>query len=113
MYKLRDEGKIRIIGQSAYKHDDFVKLIPKVKPEVLQSRSNAIDEGVLQDNSPTRLLMEKIIFLLSHLVLLHKGCFLVNIIRVILHNLNLVIIVQTRKDLNLKVWQSLNLRLKN
>lgn len=59
MYKLRDEGKIRIIGQSAYKHDDFVKLIPIVKPEVLQSRSNAIDEGVLQDNSPTRSLMEK------------------------------------------------------
>ena len=59
MLKLREEGKIRIIGQSAYSQKDFVKLIPKVKPDVLQSQSNAIDEGVLQDNSPTRLLMEK------------------------------------------------------
>ena len=48
-----------MIGQSAYNHEDFVKLIPKVKPDVLQSRSNALDEGVLKDDSPTRKMMEE------------------------------------------------------
>src|SRR5690606_13008868 len=37
MYKLRDEGKVRLIGQSAYSHNDFQKLIHKVKPDVIQS----------------------------------------------------------------------------
>lgn len=59
MYKLRDEGKIRLIGQSAYRHEDFVKLIPKVKPDVIQSFASAIDDRFLQDGSPTRQLLDK------------------------------------------------------
>lgn len=59
MYKLRDEGKIRLIGQSAYSHKDFVKLIPKVKPDVIQSFSNAIDDRFLQEGSPTRKLLDE------------------------------------------------------
>jgi len=35
MHRLKDEGKIRLIGQSAYTNEDFLKLIPKVKPDVL------------------------------------------------------------------------------
>lgn len=59
MYKLREEGKIRLIGQSAYSHEDFVKLIPKVKPDVIQSFASAMDDRFLQDGSPTRILLDK------------------------------------------------------
>lgn len=59
MYKLRDEGKIRLIGQSAYSHNDFQKLIPKVKPDVIQSFSSAIDDRFLQEGTPTRKLLDE------------------------------------------------------
>jgi myo-inositol catabolism protein IolS len=58
MYKLREEGKIRLIGQSAYSHDDFSKLIPKVKPDVIQSFSSAIDDRFLREGTPTRQLLD-------------------------------------------------------
>lgn len=59
MYKLRDEGKIRLIGQSAYSHKDFGKLIPVVKPDVIQSFSSALDDRFIRDGSPTRQLLEE------------------------------------------------------
>lgn len=59
MYKLRDEGKIRLIGQSAYSHNDFQKLIPKVKPDVIQSFASAVDDRFIQDGSPTRKLLDE------------------------------------------------------
>lgn len=59
MYRLREEGKIRLIGQSAYKHEDFQKLIPRVKPDVIQSFANALDDRFLKEGSPTRKLCEE------------------------------------------------------
>ncbi|MBZ0199339.1 MAG: aldo/keto reductase [Ignavibacteriaceae bacterium] len=59
MYKLKNEGKIRLIGQSAYRHEDFIKLIPRVKPDVLQSFASAIDDRFVQDGSPTRKLLDQ------------------------------------------------------
>jgi aryl-alcohol dehydrogenase-like predicted oxidoreductase len=59
MYKLKEEGKIRVIGQSAYSHDDFVRLVPKVKPEVLQSSASAMDDRYVADGTPTRKLLEE------------------------------------------------------
>ncbi len=59
MHKLRDEGKIRLIGQSAYSHSDFEKLIPIVKPDVIQSFCSAIDDRFLQEGTPTRKLLDK------------------------------------------------------
>ncbi len=59
LYKLKDEGKIRLIGQSAYSHEDFEKLIPKVKPDVIQSFASALDDRFLKDGSPTRKLLDK------------------------------------------------------
>lgn len=59
MYKLKDEGKIRLIGQSAYSHDDFSKLIPKVKPQVIQSFSSALDDRFLKESTPTRKLLDE------------------------------------------------------
>ena len=59
MYKLKDEGKIRIVGQSAYSHEDFQKLIPKVKPDVIQSYANAMERKFVDDGVPTRNLMKE------------------------------------------------------
>ena len=59
MYKLREEGKVRIIGQSAYSNEDFQKLIPKVKPEVIQSYANAREKIFIDEKSPTRKLIEE------------------------------------------------------
>jgi aryl-alcohol dehydrogenase-like predicted oxidoreductase len=58
MCRLKDEGKIRIIGQSAYNHSDFERLIPKVKPEVIQSFASALDYRFLKEGSPTRKLID-------------------------------------------------------
>ncbi len=59
MYRLKEEGKIRLIGQSAYSNEDFQKLVPKVKPDVLQSSANAIDDHYLADGTPVRKLLEE------------------------------------------------------
>jgi len=58
IYKLKEEGKIRVIGQSAYSNEDFLKLIPKVNPEVIQSFSNPIENDFISKSSPTRALIE-------------------------------------------------------
>jgi aryl-alcohol dehydrogenase-like predicted oxidoreductase len=59
MHRLKEEGKIRIIGQSAYSHEDFQKLIPKVKPDVLQSWANAMERKFIDEGTPTRKLMDE------------------------------------------------------
>ena len=59
IYKLKEEGKIRVIGQSAYSNEDFMKLIPKVNPEVIQSFANPIENDFINSNSPTRKIIEE------------------------------------------------------
>jgi len=59
MHKLKEEGKIRLIGQSAYSHEDFLRVVPKVKPEVLQSSASAMDDKYVADGTPTRKLLEE------------------------------------------------------
>lgn len=59
MNRLKEEGKIRFIGQSAYSHEDFVKLVPRVKPCALQSSANLIDYKFLADGSPTRQVLDE------------------------------------------------------
>ncbi len=59
MNRLKEEGKIRLIGQSAYSNEDFQKLVPIVKPDVLQSSANAIDDHYLADGNPVRKLLEE------------------------------------------------------
>lgn len=59
MHALRDEGKIRLVGQSAYSNADFEKLVPVVKPDVLQSHANALHDEFVKPGSPVdRLLRE-------------------------------------------------------
>lgn len=59
MHKLKEEGKIRFIGQSAYSHEDFQKLVTRVKPDALQSYCSAKDDKFIADGSPTRKLLDE------------------------------------------------------
>jgi myo-inositol catabolism protein IolS len=60
MHQLRKEGKIRLIGQSAYSNEDFLKLVPKVNPDVLQSWAHIMDDQFIREGTPVhKLLHEK------------------------------------------------------
>jgi aryl-alcohol dehydrogenase-like predicted oxidoreductase len=50
--KLKKEGKIRAIGLSAYSADDFLRLIPKIKPDCIQSWANILDDQFIRKDSP-------------------------------------------------------------
>jgi len=52
MDDLVKQGKVRVKGQSAYSVADFQKTIPIVKPAVLQSRANAMDDHLIRPGSP-------------------------------------------------------------
>lgn len=57
MRRLREEGKIRLIGLSAYSDGDFLRLVPKIEPDVLQSWANASDDRYIRPGSPVQKLM--------------------------------------------------------
>ncbi len=59
MRQLKKEGKIRLIGQSAYSAADFTRLVPKVQPDVLQSWANIMDDQYIREGSPVRKLLEE------------------------------------------------------
>ncbi len=59
MNQLKKEGKVRIIGLSAYSADDFERLVPTIKPAVLQSWAHALDDQFIRENSRVQKLMEK------------------------------------------------------
>ena len=53
------EGKIRVKGQSAYSAADFERAVPIVKPAVLQSWANALDDQFIRPGSRVSNLLEK------------------------------------------------------
>jgi aryl-alcohol dehydrogenase-like predicted oxidoreductase len=57
--RLVKEGKIRLKGQSAYSEADFARAVPVVKPAVLQSWANALDDHFIRPGSPVEALMRK------------------------------------------------------
>jgi aryl-alcohol dehydrogenase-like predicted oxidoreductase len=59
MDALVREGKVRIKGQSAYSADDFERVVPVVKPEVLQSWAHALDDQFVRPGSRVSQLMEE------------------------------------------------------
>jgi aryl-alcohol dehydrogenase-like predicted oxidoreductase len=59
MSKLKQEGKIRVLGLSAYSIGDFVRLIPKIKPALLQSWASALDIQFIAPDSPVSKLMKE------------------------------------------------------
>ncbi|MCE5300904.1 MAG: aldo/keto reductase [Spirochaetia bacterium] len=59
MAKLKKEGKIRWLGLSAYSPADFLRLCPRIKPDVLQSWANATDTQYIRPGSDVEKLMKK------------------------------------------------------
>ena len=53
------EGKVRLKGQSAYSAADFEKIVPVVRPDVLQSWAHAIDDEFVRPGSPISNLLKK------------------------------------------------------
>jgi myo-inositol catabolism protein IolS len=51
VHRLRDEGKIRLVGLSAYSDEDFARLVPKIKPTVLQSWAHLMDDQFIRPGS--------------------------------------------------------------
>src|SRR3954454_5621025 len=59
MDALVKEGKVRLKGQSAYSADDFERVVPVVKPQVLQSWAHALDDQFVRPGSRVQKLMEQ------------------------------------------------------
>lgn len=59
MNQLKKEGKIRVIGLSDYSADAICRVMPKVKPQVIQSWASALDDHFISEGSRLRRLMEK------------------------------------------------------
>jgi len=60
MNSLKKEGKIRALGLSGYSADDFLRLIPQINPDVLQSWANAMDTQFIDPEKPVaKMLKEK------------------------------------------------------
>lgn len=58
MHDLIKEGKVRVAGQSAYSDEDFARSIPVLKPAVLQSHANMLDQARIAPGSPLPDLMD-------------------------------------------------------
>jgi aryl-alcohol dehydrogenase-like predicted oxidoreductase len=56
--RLKAEGKIRAIGQSAYSSTDFARVVPKVQPDVLQSWAHSADIQFIREGSVVRKLLD-------------------------------------------------------
>ena len=59
MNDLVREGKVRLVGQSAYNDQDFAKTVPVVRPTVLQSWAHALDDRFIRPGSVVSRLMEE------------------------------------------------------
>jgi len=53
MYKLKEEGKLRVIGLSARSDAEFQRFVPKVRPAVLQSYASILNDHFVRENTPT------------------------------------------------------------
>jgi len=58
MEDLRREGKVRAVGLSAYSSDDFVRLVPSIKPDVLQSWAHAMDTQFIAEGTAVRKILD-------------------------------------------------------
>ena len=59
MHRLREQGKIRLVGLSAYSEADFLRLVPKIEPDVLQSWAHALDDHFIRPGNPVADMMKE------------------------------------------------------
>jgi myo-inositol catabolism protein IolS len=57
--QLQSEGKVRFIGLSSYAEDDFLRIVPTLDPDVLQSWADIEHDEFIREGSPLRKLMEE------------------------------------------------------
>ena len=57
MRRLKQEGKIRHVGLSAYSMKDFLTLVPKIEPVCLQAHCNLLDQQYIHSQSPVATMM--------------------------------------------------------
>ncbi len=59
MRELVNEGKVRAVGQSAYSDEDFARVVPVVKPDVLQSWANMLRDNFIRPGAALPRLMDE------------------------------------------------------
>ena len=59
MHDLQKEGKVRVIGQSAYSDEGFARSAEILRPSVFQSWANLIEDNFIRPGSPVAELMAK------------------------------------------------------
>lgn len=59
MCRLVEEGKVRAVGQSAYSDEDFARAIPVVRPDVLQSWANMMQDNFIRPGALVQKLMDE------------------------------------------------------
>lgn len=57
MQELVGEGKVRVVGQSAYSVAEFQRTVPITRPRVLQSRASMLFDEVIRPGSATQRIM--------------------------------------------------------
>ncbi|MDD5230173.1 MAG: aldo/keto reductase [Candidatus Marinimicrobia bacterium] len=59
MYRLKDEGKLRVLGLSARSDAEFARFIPKIKPTVLQGQASILNDHFVREENPVWNLMKE------------------------------------------------------
>lgn len=59
MDHLKAAGKIGLVGLSAYSEDDFVRLVPKIRPALLQSWAHILDDRFICEGGRLAGLMDE------------------------------------------------------
>lgn len=59
MQDLVREGKVRVVGQSAYSAEEFERTIPITRPRVIQSRASMLVDACIRPDSPVQRLMSE------------------------------------------------------
>ncbi|MCA9288628.1 MAG: aldo/keto reductase [Phycisphaerales bacterium] len=59
MQELVNEGKVRVVGQSAYSVEEFERTIPLTRPRVLQSRANMLVDAYIRPDSRLQPIMSE------------------------------------------------------
>jgi aryl-alcohol dehydrogenase-like predicted oxidoreductase len=59
MQELVREGKVRVVGQSAYSVAEFERTVPITRPKVLQSRASMLVDEVIRPGSPVQKIMSE------------------------------------------------------
>lgn len=58
-YKQKEKGKVLFIGLSSYKTGDFVKFIPRIKPDIVEGKANIITKNFISRGNILPVILKK------------------------------------------------------